>query len=54
MNIVFKAVVTHLVALKTLKKKKKKKKKKESCFASRNPTKALSWTRQGFPLGLVQ
>ena len=48
MNIVFNAIVTHLITLKTLKSKKK------LGFASWNPTKALSWTRQDFPLGFVQ
>ena len=50
MNIVFNVIVTHLIALNILKSKKKKKKD----FASSKPTKVLSWTLQGLPLGFVQ
>ena len=46
MNIVFNAIVTHLIALKTLKSKKN--------WVLPPETKALFWTRQGFPLGFVQ
>ena len=49
MNIIFNAIVTHLIGLKTLKSKKK-----NIFFTSGNPTKALSWTHQGFSLGFVQ